>query len=259
MVVWFRHGPCTVGLEDGVVRAKDFAALTSLLAAADTVEGERERLLAEATQETLRLREAAQAEIDATLAMAREELERGYSDGLERGRQDAAAQWAETVLRDAGSTRRGLERQSERLSQIVSLAVERVVEPEDRQALYRRALRTVTKLLKDVPMLTLRVPETDRDSAQHAVDAVMQHLSGTLPIEVVCDAALPEGSCLFESDQGVIDASLDTQLAAIKRAVLRAAQHMNSDAEVSQQDGGDPLAGDGFDDPAMLEEATTDH
>jgi type III secretion protein L len=225
-----------------VVRAQDFAVLTSLLAAADTLQGERERLLAEARQEIEHLREAAQAEADAMRAMAREALERGYRDGLERGRQEAAAQWAETVLREAGSARRGLERQSERLSQIVSLAVERVVEPEDRQALYRRALRTVTKLLKDVPLLTLRVPETDRDSAQHAVDAVMQHLSGALPIEVVSDAALPLGSCLFESDQGVIDASLDTQLAAIKRAVIRAAQHMANDSEGAPQGGGDPAA-----------------
>jgi type III secretion protein L len=226
MVVWFRHGPCTVGVEDGVVRAQDFATLTSLLAAADSLEGERQRALAEARQEVDAMRIAAQEEIDAMKAEAREELERGYRDGLERGKQDAAAQWAETALRDAGSSRRSLERQTARLSNIVSLAVERVVEQEDRPALYRRALRTITKLLKDVPMLTLRVPEADRDSAQRAVDSVVQQLSTSMPIEVVTDAGLPQGSCLFESDQGVIDAGLDTQLAAIKRAVSRAAQHL---------------------------------
>jgi type III secretion protein L len=226
MVVWFRHGSCTVGVEDGVIRAADFAALTSLQAAADSVEDQRQRMLAEAQQQLELQRVALQAEMEATLAMAREELERGYRDGLARGTEEAAARWAETALRDAGSTQRSLARQTERLTSIVSLAVERVVEPDDRPALYRRALRTITKLLKDVPMLTLRVPEADRDNAQRAVDAVVQQLGHHIPIEVVADAALPEGSCLFESDQGVIDAGLDTQLAAIKRAVSRAAQHL---------------------------------
>jgi type III secretion protein L len=236
MVVWFRHGSCTVGVEDGVVRAADFAVLTSLLEAADAVEQERQRMLADAQAQIDLMQSQAQEEIEATLNLAREESERGYRDGLERGQQEAAAHWAETALREASSARRSLERQTERLTNLVSMAVERVVEPEDRPAMYKRALRTITKLLKDAPMLTLRVPEADRDNAQRAVEAVMQQLPSQLPIEVVTDAALPEGSCLFESDQGVIDAGLDTQLAAIKRAVSRVAQHMAQEPEEQPQE-----------------------
>ena len=40
------------------------------------------------------------------------------------------------------------------------------------------------------------------------------------------DSALPPGSCLFESDEGLIDAGLKTQLAAIRRAMERAAEHL---------------------------------
>lgn len=284
MVVWFRHGSCTVGVEDGVVRAADFAAFTSLQAAADAVEGERQRMLAEVQQLLQQQRAAAQQELDATLAMAREELERGYRDGLARGMEEAAAQWAETALRDADAARRSLARQTERLTSIVSLAVERVVEPDDRQALYRRALRTITKLLKEVPMLTLRVPEADLDSARRAVDAMLRQPGHRLPIEVVADAALQAGSCLFESDQGVIDAGLDTQLAAIKRAVSRAAQHLvleGADGAARDLPDDDPLpplpgadsvdehsllwpelrdTGDGMhDEAAPMEEETTAH
>ena len=35
MVVWFRHGSCTVGVEDGLIRCADFASLTALLDAAN--------------------------------------------------------------------------------------------------------------------------------------------------------------------------------------------------------------------------------
>jgi type III secretion protein L len=58
------------------------------------------------------------------------------------------------------------------------------------------------------------------------VDALLQGLPEAPHIEVLGDAALPAGSCLFESDQGTIDAGLQTQLAAIQRAVARAAQQM---------------------------------
>jgi spermidine/putrescine-binding protein len=78
-------------------------------------------------------------------------------------------------------------------------------------------------------LLTLRVPEADREDAQRAIAELMAQLpqgaTGTA-IEVVVDAQMPEGACRFESDSGVIDAGLDTQLAAIRRAVERAAREM---------------------------------
>ncbi|WP_169787985.1 type III secretion system stator protein SctL [Caldimonas brevitalea] len=208
------------------MRAAEFATLTTLLSAAQTVEAEHRRIVDQAQAEAQELLAQARAEAEALLEDARRQQQQAHQEGLERGWEDAAAQWAEQAVRAAASNRRSLERQTERLSQIVSLAVERVIEIEDRSALYRRAFRTVSKLLKDVPMLTLRVPADDQGSARSGIDAVLRELSAELPVEVVSDAALAPGSCLFESDQGVIDAGLDTQLAAIKRAVSRAAHQV---------------------------------
>jgi type III secretion protein L len=223
MVVWFRHGSCTVGVEDGVVRASDFAALTSLLVAADAVETERQAALDEAMAEAERWRDAMQQTIDKQLAAAAKAHKRGYADGLKSGREQAATDWAEAALRQAATTQATLVRQSDRIANIVALAVERVIEQEDRGALYLRAVRTVSKLMKDVPLLTLRVPQADHDNARQAVDEVLSQVGSVVPIEIVVDATLLEGSCLFESDQGVVDAGLATQLAAIRRAVVRAA------------------------------------
>jgi type III secretion protein L len=223
MVVWFRHGSCTVGVEDGLVRAADFAALTSLLAAADAVEGERQAALDEAMAEAGRWRDGMQQSIDKQLAAAAKAHKR-YADGLKSGREQVATEWAEAALRQAATEQATLARQSERLASIVALAAERVIEQEDRGALYLRAVRTVSKLIKEVPLLTLRVSQADHDSARQAVDEVLAQVGNAVPIEVVVDATLLEGGCLFESDQGVIDAGLATQLAAIRRAVVRAAE-----------------------------------
>ena len=43
-----------------------------------------------------------------------------------------------------------------------------------------------------------------------------------MTVEVQVDAALPVGSCIFESDMGVVDASLSTQLDALRSAMARA-------------------------------------
>jgi type III secretion protein L len=226
MVVWFRHGSCTVGVPDGVVRAADFAALTDLLEAARTLQGEREQLLAGVEEEIAQMRAAAQAKIDEEMAASREEFARAREEGFALGLQEATEQWTEQALREAASTQRNLMRQTQRLSQIVSLALERIVAHEDRVTLFNRALQQISRLVRDVPMATLRVSPGELGSALTAVAAFAPCAAGRLQIEVKGDSALEPGSCLFESDQGVIDAGLKTQLAAIQRAMDRAAQHM---------------------------------
>jgi type III secretion protein L len=223
MAVWFRHGPCTVGVDDGVIRAGDFAALMSLLQAAEQVESRAQQLLAAAQAQADELLSAAQARADALQAQAQSLREQGYEEGLKQGIDQAAAEWAAQALTGARDAQAVLERRRERLGGIVATAVERLVEQEDKQALFRKALRTIGKLVKDVPMMTLRVHSDDRDAAQQALLAIVDPLGSSVPIEVVSDAGVAGGSCRFESDEGVIDASLSTQLAAIKRAVVRAA------------------------------------
>lgn len=235
MAIWLTHGPCTVGVDDGLIRADDFARLVDSAAVAAAIAGERERVLAQARDEADALLAAARDEATALLAAAIDQREQAHRCGMSQGLEDAAAHWAGQAMAAAEVRRRHLVRQSERLAAIVAMAVERVIEQEDRAGLFRRSLRTIVKLVKDTPMLTLRVTEADRDIAQGAVDAVKAQLAGGLPIEVVTDAAMREGGCRFESDGGVIDAGLDTQLAALRRAVARAAQQMARES-VAQED-----------------------
>jgi type III secretion protein L len=184
---------------------------------------DREQVLEGAQDEGQRLIAEARVQAEALLADAREQHTRGRQDGFDEGMKEAAAAWVARALDQAAASQRQLHRQRDRLSEIVSMAVERVVEQEDRQALYQRALRSISKLVRDVPMLTLRVHGSDHDAAQRALKALADELNPELPIEVVADDGVGEGGCVFESDQGVIDAGLPTQLAAIKRAVMRAA------------------------------------
>jgi len=226
MAVWIAHGSRAVGIDDGLIRAQDFARLAEAAELLDAAAAERDELLAQARAQADELLAAAREEAASLVAEAQASYEQAYKTGLDRGLHDAATQWAGQALDTAGATRRNLYRQSERLSNLVSMAVERVIDQEDRAALFRRSLRTIVKLVKDVPVLTMRVHESDRDHAQRAVDAVLRQSRSTMSIEVLSDPALQPGGCRFESDDGVVDASLDTQLEALRRAVQRAAKHI---------------------------------
>jgi type III secretion protein L len=248
MAVWITHGSRAVGIDDGVIRAQDFAHLVASSELMEAAVLERDRLVAEAQAQADALLESARAEAASLVAEAQASFEQAYKSGLDRGLHDAAAQWAGQALDAAGATRRSLYRQSERLSNLVSMAVERVIDQEDRAALFRRSLRTIVKLVKNVPVLTMRVHEQDREHAQRAVDAVLRQSRSTMSIEVLSDPALEPGGCRFESDDGVVDASLDTQLEALRRAVRRAARHIAPGAP-------DDEAAAGEQDTATLDEA----
>ena len=172
------------------------------------------------------IREAAQTEADQMLDQAQRQLDSAYQAGLDRGMQEAAARWASQALEIAANHKRVLERQSERLSQLVSAAVTRLVDEEDRSSLFRRSLRTISKLVKDVPLLTMYVHEAEREQAERAVASVLPQMSQGLSIEIIASNAVPTGTCRFESDEGVVDASLDTQITALRQAVHRAALDM---------------------------------
>jgi len=240
MAVWLTHGSGSVGVSDGVIRARDFANLIDSVELLAQARVECERLLEQARAEAQAQRDQARDEAASLVEQARAQRDAAWQTGFDQGMNEASTKWARQALDAAESTRRRLHRQSERLSSLVSLAVERVIDQEDRGGLFRRSLRTIVKLMKDVPMLTLRVHEDDRAEAQHAIGEVLEQGGSQLRIEVVADAGLPSGSCRFESDDGVVDASLDTQLAALRRAVDRAARQMMQGGG----DEGDALAAD---------------
>jgi type III secretion protein L len=239
MVIWFRHGECTVGVEDGIIRRDDFAAFVSLLEAADSIEAERQQMLAQAQADIEQMKAQAQSEIDSFLENAKEKQQQGYQSGLAQGIEESSATWTQQALRRASGKKQQLERETERLTQLVTAAVERIVEQEDPVSLHRKAIQTVTKLMRDVPMLTLRVSDLDLSSAQQAVNSVLANVGQDCPIEVISDATLPTGSCLFESDHGVVDAGLNTQLNAIKKAVSRISRQfvLESSQNAAEEEG----------------------
>ena len=235
MVVWLRYGQGAVGITEGVIRAADFANLVSAEEALFNLT-ERARGLFDTTQKTCdEMLSSSEARVAAVMAEAHAIRQAATAEGLQIGRTEALNAWAQRAVNQAIESRAMLERQKLRLRDIVSLCVERLVGDGDRKALFARALKTISKLVQDVPMLTLRVHESDKAAAQMAVDDLLAPGGSKFPIEVVVDIGLQPGGCLFESDLGVIDAGLENQLQAIRRAVAKATQQVASAAQQAEE------------------------
>jgi type III secretion protein L len=139
----------------------------------------------------------------------------------------------------------------QKLAEIVVMAVQRIIRVEPPDALWRRALQTVQELLQRRGTVTLRVCA---DDAAHARAAVAGWPTGEpsngLSVEVRADPTLERGACIFESELGTLDASLDIQLAGMRSALARAAL-----GALASADGEDDADHKPFPAPGLADEA----
>jgi type III secretion protein L len=232
MAVWLKFGQLETGFEHGVIRQEDFAQLCSMVEAAKAIEHEVASMLAIAKLQAQQIVAAAVADSERTRKQAEHKYKTGFDQGFGDGVKRATEQWTSTAIKVEQSDRQAMERKTDRMAQLVTQAVQLIVESEDSIGLYKRALRTVVKSVGDVSTLTLRVSEGEQACAQRAIDEIVAQLNCQTNIDVVADSRVRVGACLFESDQGSVDASLDVQIEAIRRAVSRAVKRAST-AEVA--------------------------
>jgi type III secretion protein L len=105
------------------------------------------------------------------------------------------------------------------LAEMVLDALTRLAKGIDREALMGRALELLQGSLRGVSWARLRVHPQAVEAAEAAVSDFSRR-TGLGPLaRVLADETLSPDSCLLESDLGSIDASLDTQIQAIRDAL----------------------------------------
>jgi type III secretion system HrpE/YscL family protein len=175
---------------------------------------------AEAThilEDAKRRAEAIVAGADAARAEA---MEAGRRQGFEHG----AAQWAAAIKGARESVRAAME---EAKPQIVRMAL-RVAEKILRQKLEIRPdalVPMVDEALRSLQgqhptRIVLRVHPADRGVLEQRRAHWLDRNPGIASINVVADEAFPRGGCRIESDFGMVDATLETQLRVIERHLL---------------------------------------
>ncbi|GAB6158026.1 FliH/SctL family protein [Desulfotomaculum varum] len=182
-------------------------------------------LVARARQEAAALLEQARAEAQSAARQIKEEAkQQGWQEGMEAARQEADSirRQARQVLEQARDIR---QRTLNNLEQeLVDLAVdiaERLVmtqlavEPQTIMAIARECM----ELVKNRPLVNMYVNQADLPLVEQERHRLLQGLPGQVELNILTDNAVSPGGCRIETDQGQVDATLETRWQEMLKAL----------------------------------------
>lgn len=162
--------------------------------------------------------QAARAEAEAMRLRAaqayEEEKARGLEDGLKQGKMEHAEKMIDTVLK-ALDYISGLE---SGMVALVGDALRKILGEIPPDELIVKVVRQALAMVQNRQRVTLRLSPEDEALVSAGLEEILRPYPGIKAIDVLADGRLSRGDCLLESEMGVIDASVETQLKAIANA-----------------------------------------
>lgn len=182
-----------------VLRAADHAALVQAQAVLDEAHAQAEAILAGA-------REAFEAE-----------RRRGYEDGKQEALLDQAEKMIETVSRTVDYFA-GVENE---MVDLVMAAVRKVVDGFDDREKVMVVVRNALAVVRNQKQMTLRLHPDDIEVVRTGINDILATYPGVGYLDLLADARLTPGACILESEIGMVEASLEGQIEAVRKAFQR--------------------------------------
>ena len=190
-----------------LVKAEEVAAVRS---AAET--------LAAAEAEAARIREEAKAAFEA-------EKTRGYEEGLAQGRMEIA----EKKLEMLDETVSYMESVEGRMADIVMKSLHKCVEEiGDHELVVQVVRKVMSAVIRTQKQVTLKVAPDMAPVVRERLSQILADYPTVEHIDVIDDDRLHGPACMIETEAGVADGSVDSQLAAIERSIRR---HFSKDGK----------------------------
>ncbi len=168
-------------------------------------------IVAAAEAEAARIREEAKAAFE-------EERKRGFEKGLQDGKLEIAMQKLEQVDQSVAF----MESVEGKMADIVMKALKScVVEIGDREMVINIVRKTMNAVIRTQRHVTLKVAPEMVAAVKERVSALRVDYPTVETFDVVEDPRLKGPACVLETEAGVADASVETQLAAIERSLKR--------------------------------------
>ena len=183
-----------------VVKATDVATVRSAA-----------EIIAAAEADAARIREEAKAAFEA-------EKRRGYEKGLDDGKMEIAMQKLDQV----DSSVAFMEGVEEKMAEIVMKALKTcVTEIGDREMVVQIVRKTMAAVIRTQRTVTLKVAADQVENVRARVSELTVAFPTIETFDVVEDPRLKGAACVLETEAGVADASVDTQLAAIEKSLKK--------------------------------------
>ena len=161
--------------------------------------------------------QAAQIREDAKAAYE-EERKKGYDKGIADGKTEIAMQKLDLV----DSSVAFMENVEEKMAEIVMKALKTcVTEIGDREMVLQIVRKTMNAVIRTQKHVTLKVAADMVETVRARVSELTTVFPTVETFDVVEDPRLKGAACVLETEAGVADASVETQLAAIERSLKK--------------------------------------
>ena len=177
-----------------VIKAQDYAKYQSIQALRNDIYHEKKRQEAETPELKLKSIEA----------------------GLLRGAEEAKARMAEQLLQSASSLTSQLADIEQDLVKVVKSAVRKIISDFDDEKLVLEAVKKGLIPVYKNQQVAIRVNPEMLPTVLDSVDTMSHKIEF---LEVQPDERLKKTDCVIESDIGIIDASIESQLSVIEKAL----------------------------------------
>ncbi|SHF37314.1 flagellar assembly protein FliH [Desulforamulus putei DSM 12395] len=182
-------------------------------------------MIARARREAAEIIEQARAEAALSARQIKEQARQdGWQEGItasEKEAEEIRRQAREVLFQAQDTFRHTLEKME---SEIVDLAVdiaERVVmtqlavEPQTVMEIARECM----ELVKNRPLVNIYVNHADLAIIEQGKNQLLQGLPGKVELNVLVDNGIKPGGCRIETDQGQVDATLETRWQEVLKAL----------------------------------------
>lgn len=159
--------------------------------------------------------------VAAAEAVYEREKARGYEEGLREASERAAEQIMDTIGKTVGYFA-GVE---EQMVQLVLGAVRKILGELDDRELIVRVVHHALNVVRNQKQVILRVAPDQVDAVRDRLNEILVDYPGINFVDVAADGRLGRGGCILESDIGIVDASVEVQLEALRRSLVRSFQH----------------------------------
>lgn len=177
--------------------------------------------------------ESAKKQAEAIVAGANEayeqEKQRGYQDGLDESKADQAEQMLKVVSR----TINYLSDVEHSMADILLSGIRKIIGQFNQEELAVNLVRNALQHVRNEKQVTIRLAPSQYNMVKAQLNEILSDYKGVGFIDLVADQRLSTGDCIMESDIGVVDASVDVQLKALRQrfSQLKAAAIFAQDSD----------------------------
>lgn len=165
--------------------------------------------------------EQAKQEADQIRKDALDAFEAEKKRGFEEGIAEARLEEAERMLDNVSRTVNYFEKIEHDVVGLVSTAVTKVIGELDSQDLIFRIVRTGLAAVRTQNQVTVRLNPAESDAVKDKINDLLSAYPAISYLSVEPDVRLAPGACILETEIGSVEASLDTQLEAIRNSFER--------------------------------------